>query len=211
MAAPRCARRVGGPHRRRSRAWLPGTRLQSCCDDGATSQADPVGGESRPPRGLQPDKRRHIMNTTHNAVFAVGVAHRLTATRCTKNQLTDRGQPNTTIRNQLARFLRRRTAQPVPSRRLPLPPMPWQAASAWCPGPSLDPTWFPPEPLQDQINDQSCTGPDDDRAPAGDEMTPEQLWSVRGVSKHEEFFRCPECDEEPPPDLGQMPEIRRAP
>jgi hypothetical protein len=40
-----------GPHRRRSRARLPATRLQSCCDDGATSQADPVGGESRPPRG----------------------------------------------------------------------------------------------------------------------------------------------------------------
>jgi hypothetical protein len=116
------------------------------------------------------------MNTTHNAVFAVGVTDRLAGTRCTQHQVTDRGQPNTTGRNQPARFLHRTTAQPVTSRRLPLPPMPWQAASAWCPpGPSLDPTLFPPEPLKDQINDhfmyppQTTIGP-----PAGNEMTPEQ-------------------------------------
>ena len=72
------------------------------------------------------------MTTTHNAVIAVMVTDRLTATRCTQYQETDRGQPNTTSRNQAARFLHRRTAQPVPSRRLPLPPMPWQAALSWC-------------------------------------------------------------------------------
>lgn len=72
------------------------------------------------------------MNTTHNAVIAVMVADRLTATRCTQRQVTDRSQPNTKSRNQAARFLHWRTAQPVPSRRLPLPPMPWQAALSWC-------------------------------------------------------------------------------
>ena len=117
------------------------------------------------------------MNTTHNAVFAVGVTRRLTGTRCTQHEVTDRGQPNTTIRNQLARFVHRRTAQPVPSRRLPLPPN--AVASSFRlvpPGPSLDPTLFPPEPLKDQINDhfmyppQTTIGP-----PAGNEMTPEQF------------------------------------
>jgi len=107
------------------------------------------------------------MNTTHNAVFAVGVTRRLTGTRCTQHEVTDRGQPNTTIRNQLARFVHRRTAQPVPSRRLPLPPN--AVASSFRlvpPGPSLDPTLFPPEPLPAQ----TTIGPS-----AGNEMTPEQF------------------------------------
>lgn len=126
------------------------------------------------------------MNTTHNAVIAVMVTDRLTATRCTQHQVTDRGQPNTTSRNQAARFLHRRTAQPVPSRRLPLPPMPWRAALSWCcspvrrrirgtaPGPWLEPTLFPPEPLQDQINDQFTDPPQTTMGLSGNVMTDEQ-------------------------------------
>src|SRR6185312_8945402 len=36
-----------GPHRRRSRAWLPATRLQSRCDAAATSRSDPEGGHHK--------------------------------------------------------------------------------------------------------------------------------------------------------------------
>ena len=80
------------------------------------------------------------------------------------------------------------------------------------PGPSLDPTLFPLEPLQDQINDQFMYPPQTTiEPPAGNEMTPEQFRAYEEFRHTGEFFRCPGCDEEPPPDLGQMPEIQWAP
>ena len=125
------------------------------------------------------------MSTTHNAVIAVMVTDRLTATRCTQHQVTDRGQSNTTSRNQVARFLHRRTAQPVPSRRLRYPQCrgkqlclgvapQFAAGSVVRAGPSLDPTLFPPEPLQDQINDQFTYPPQTTMGLPGKVMTDEQ-------------------------------------
>lgn len=79
------------------------------------------------------------------------------------------------------------------------------------PGPSLDPTLFPPEPRQDQINDQFTYPPQTTMGLPGNVMTDEQQRAWEEFRHTGRGFDCPLCDEEPPPEPGQMPGIEWVP
>jgi hypothetical protein len=79
------------------------------------------------------------------------------------------------------------------------------------PGPSLDPTLFPLEQLQDQINDQFTYPPQTTMGLPPNVMTDEQRRAWEEFRHTGRGFDCPLCDEEPPPEPAQMPGIEWVP